>query len=164
MEDPTPVFERASYWKFVLGFLGMIAIALIILSQYDRLRAWEQGEAANQIVQSMDAKTQADYARAAQDAYGGATPQDTLRMYITAVEKGDYELASKYFIFKYQAQQLQNLQNSKTENIQNMIFLVRQSLVSKGSYSADKKEFAIEKPVLVDFLLYPNGIWKIVEI
>jgi len=33
----------------------------------------------------------------AQDTYGGKTPQETLDMFINALEKGDIELAAKYF-------------------------------------------------------------------
>lgn len=34
------------------------------------------------------------------DTYGGKTPQETLDMFISALKKGDVELASKYFILE----------------------------------------------------------------
>jgi len=33
-----------------------------------------------------------------EDIYGGKTPEETLTMFIEALEKGDIELASKYFV------------------------------------------------------------------
>lgn len=32
------------------------------------------------------------------DTYGGATPEETLRLFVEALEKRDYELAAKYFV------------------------------------------------------------------
>jgi len=98
------------------------------------------------------------------DIYGGKIPQETLQMYISAIEKGDYELASKYFIEKYQESELKSLQNSPKENIKIMIIQLREVLKNEGSFSWDNTGFAIRKPILVDCMLYPNGIWKIIKI
>ena len=104
------------------------------------------------------------YRQALADTYGGKTPQETLRMYIDAVEKGDYLLASKYFVGDYQEKELKSLQTSKQENVINTVKLLKQSLQSDGSFSADRQEYIIRRPLLVDFRIYPNGIWKIIEI
>ena len=40
---------------------------------------------------------QAAEERQRQDVYGGNTPEETLQLFITALEKDDLELASKYF-------------------------------------------------------------------
>lgn len=45
-----------------------------------------------------------------EDTYGGKTPQETLDMFIDALEKGDIELAGKYFILD------DNLSRQKWEN------------------------------------------------
>jgi hypothetical protein len=45
-----------------------------------------------------------------EDTYGGKTPQETLNMFIEALEKGDIELASKYFAMD------DNLSREKWEN------------------------------------------------
>ena len=34
----------------------------------------------------------------AEDPYGGATPEETLALYIEALEKGDFDLAVKYYV------------------------------------------------------------------
>jgi hypothetical protein len=115
------------------------------------------------MVQAMNQAQKDDFTRVMADTYGGATPRETLRMYISAVEKGDYESASKYFIGTKQAGELESLGNSPKKNIGAIIRLLKQAANSTGSYSADKKRFEIKKPLLVDFQLYPNGIWKIVE-
>ena len=41
------------------------------------------------------------------DAYGGKTPEETLRMFVEALEKKDYELASRYFVIERQQEALE---------------------------------------------------------
>jgi len=43
------------------------------------------------------------------DKYGGTTPEETFDMYITALKKGDLELASKYFAINKQKGRLESL-------------------------------------------------------
>jgi hypothetical protein len=45
------------------------------------------------------------------DTLGGATPEETLKMFITAFKAGDLKLASKYFIPEKQAEYLAKMQN-----------------------------------------------------
>lgn len=70
-----------------------------------------------------------DYKAAMADTYGGKTPQETLQMYIDAVEKGDYELASKYFIGDRQKEEQESLNNAPKENINNMLSILRKTKI-----------------------------------
>ncbi len=45
------------------------------------------------------------------DTYGGATPEETLEMFITAFKAGDLDLASRYFIPEKQAEYLAKMKN-----------------------------------------------------
>ncbi len=45
------------------------------------------------------------------DTLGGATPEETLKMFVTAFKAGDLELASKYFIPEKQSEYLAKMQN-----------------------------------------------------
>ncbi|MFA5022949.1 MAG: hypothetical protein WC385_03265 [Candidatus Paceibacterota bacterium] len=45
------------------------------------------------------------------DTAGGATPEETLKMFITAFKAGDLELASKYFVVDKQVEFLAKMQN-----------------------------------------------------
>lgn len=56
------------------------------------------------------------------DIYGGATPEETLSLFIGALEAGDVELASKYFVIDEQEQSLISLGGIKAnDNLQNII-------------------------------------------
>ncbi|MCX7589835.1 MAG: hypothetical protein N2Z85_02760, partial [Patescibacteria group bacterium] len=45
---------------------------------------------------------QANYEKAMkEDTYGGKTPEETLKLFIDALKKEDFDLASKYFVLNY---------------------------------------------------------------
>ncbi len=101
------------------------------------------------------------------DTYGGKTPQETLQMYISAVEKGDYELASKYFTLENREKELKSFhdaQNVSGEKISKYLSILNDSLKIGGKYSEDQKYFSFNGTVLIRMILYPNGMWKIIEI
>lgn len=47
------------------------------------------------------------------DTYGGATPEETLNLFIKALEAGNYELASKYYIPEQQEGVLREIREAK---------------------------------------------------
>ncbi len=157
---------KRKYWKFVLGFLGIIVLTIggfFVWDKYFSPSAKYQRETQQNYQKYLN--WQANYEKAMrEDIYGGKTPQETLQMYIEAVEKGDYELASKYFIGDYQEKELKSFDGATNENIGKVINLLKLSIKNKGGYSWDNKFFSIDKPLYVSFKLYPNGIWKIIEI
>ena len=105
------------------------------------------------------------YQKQLADTVGGKTPQETLRMYIEAVEKGDYELASKYFVIEKQEDQLKNLQKLNVESKHEYLQLLEKVLVIEGGYeTTDKRYYSFEDPILVRMALYPSGVWKILDI
>lgn len=151
-------------YKLVVGLFLTLVIAvggLIIVRAYTK---WRGTENVERLARALRQYEQEMLEARMADNYGGKTPQETLRLYIEAVERGDYELASRYFIGEKREGELKSLQNSPKANMENVQELLKQTLLSEGSYSDDKKDFVIRKPLLVDFVLYPNGIWKIVEI
>ena len=99
------------------------------------------------------------------DTYGGKTPEETLQMFIDAVEAGDYELASKYFTVEKRERELDTLQKtSQNNNIDFLLGYLYQTMNSGGYFSTDGKIYTIKNPVFIEFILYPSGIWKINEI
>ena len=155
--------KRKAFWVVLGAFLALF----VLLTGFIAWRAfdtWRGRESVDLLSESFKRAAEEKYERQLADTYGGTTPQETLRMYIEAVEAGDYELASRYFVIEKQEEELSKLENSPLENTKNVLNLLKISLNSPGSFSIDSNGFAIRKPLLVDFILYPNGIWKIVEI
>ena len=88
-----------SWLKHALAFLGILIVVLLALAIWEGYKIERQRDAVLGISDALKREQEENYRRAMTDTYGGKTPQETLRMYIDAVEKGDYELASKYFVF-----------------------------------------------------------------
>ncbi|MBI2628251.1 MAG: hypothetical protein HYW71_02355 [Candidatus Niyogibacteria bacterium] len=99
------------------------------------------------------------------DTYGGKTPQETLNMFIKAVEVGDYELASKYFVVEKQGDWKNRLQTLETKNIKWLADNLKLQIEKyTGYYSSDQKIYTIKKPAFTELIIYPSNLWKINEI
>ncbi len=155
---------RKKFWPFALGLIGLVVLVVGGYVGYQLYQLDQGRKAVGALAQRMNREAEEFARREMADTYGGKTPQETLQMYIDAVEKGDYELASKYFVIGKQEGELTSLQNAPRENISSSLNLLKQAIRSDGSYSARKDGYAIREPILVDFILYPSGVWKIEEI
>ena len=157
---------KKTYWKFVAGFLGIIVViggGFFVWNGYLSSEAKSRRQMEKQYEVYMEwEKRYLDALK--QDTYGGKTPEETLKMFIDALKKEDIELASKYFIGDNQEEELRSFDGATDENINKVINLLKLSIKNNGGYSWDEKFFSIDKPLYVSFKIYPNGIWKIIEI
>lgn len=146
----------------IVGFFGFLFALNYGLEKYNQNKQWQE------IKKSAEAFQKAEQELSRQmmaDTYGGKTPQETLDMFIAAVEKGDYELASKYFVIARQKEWNVELKKIKEVNkVEVFLKPVSEAKNSNGEYSDDKQSYSVYNPISVDFILYPNGIWKISEI
>ncbi len=157
--------ERRDYWRMVSTFLLLLLAGLAVhlaLRWYDYS---QQEKHIRDLAEVLKQEQAADYAAAMADTYGGQTPQETLQMYIDAVEKGDYELASKYFIGDKQNEwKTQLILIRDSGKLTEFLEPLKESMKAEGEFSLDKTTFSIHSPVLISFKIYPNGVWKIIEI
>ncbi len=102
MENQNLEKPRKSYWKFIVGFLGIIVITaggFFVWDYYFSPSAKYQRQAEKQY--EVYLQWEENYKKAMrEDIYGGKSPEETLQMFIEALKKEDVELASKYFILK----------------------------------------------------------------
>lgn len=104
-----------------------------------------------------------------EDAYGGKTPKETLEMFIAAVEKEDFDLASKYFVLSKQEEwgkELVEINNAGKMSI--FLKPIKEEVISLNEKDekkwAEQENYISKGPILFDFVKYPSGIWKIKEI
>ena len=94
--------KKSSYFKFGIGFLTLIILGLAF--NYFWQTNFSPVARANRQMEEQYKKYQEfinNYQKAmTADTYGGKTPQETLDLFVAALEKGDIELASKYFFLK----------------------------------------------------------------
>lgn len=157
----------------ILKFFILIIISLGVLYggfnagvySYVYYKKLQQNRALKKFQEEIKKQEEVKRQKLMTDTYGGKTPQETLRMFIDAIEKGDYELASKYFVEKKQKEWGKEIKEILVIKKQD-VFLqpLKDSLSSDGEYFNDDKNFSIYKPVGIDFVLYPNSIWKLTDI
>src|SRR3989344_2705935 len=144
-----------------LGFLVFLIALNYGLEKYNQSKQWQEIKKSAEAFQKAEQEL---YQKMMADTYGGKNTQETLELFIAAVEKGDYELASKYFVKSKQEEELRALQAAEKADIDNVIKLMKETENDSGSYSVDRKTFIVRKPILTEYMFYPSGIWKIVEI
>ena len=101
------------HWSvvFILAVLaGLVIWAMLNLGPW--LRSWQEQRAATAARKQLE-KTYLE------DKYGGKTPEETFDMFIAALEKGDVELASKYFVFNKQDEWKKTLEEYKNKSLLN---------------------------------------------
>lgn len=127
--------------------LALVVGVIFLLGVWDDVYLRMRQEGVQNLADRLRQIQDEDYRRAMADTYGGKTPQETLQMYIDAVEKGDYELASKYFIFNGQDKEKTFLGNASKEAIDKLIVTLKKlelddkQLMLEEQYEHDKKEY-----------------------
>jgi hypothetical protein len=156
------LFPQTKSAKFFWA-AGLLAVGLFLFAiGYEYYDQWQGEKKVEELAEALKQMEQEIYNRKAADKIGGKTPQETLDLFIKAVEAGDYELASKYFVIEKQEEWKDNL--TKVSNVNEFLKIVKNTRHSQGEYSEDRRTYSIYKPTSIDFVLYPSGNWKIEEI
>ena len=103
-----------------------------------------------------------------EDTYGGKTPKETLELFIAAIEKEDFDLASKYFIINKQKEWKEELVDIKNSNkIDEFINPIKEEIIKLSVEKPlwdERETYVSGDSVLFLFVKYPKGIWKLKEI
>jgi hypothetical protein len=107
------------------------------------------------------------------DNYGGKTPQETLNLFIQALEKEDIEEASKYFWIdmKNSKDVWKNalLKAKEEKKLMDIVSLLKKAQYEEGSSSQDVAWFSVKnKDGLAEYSIVlklnrNTGVWKIEE-
>ena len=97
------------HWGVVLilaVLAGLVIWAMLNLGPWlKNLQEWRAAKTAQKQIEKLYRD----------DKYGGKTPEETFDLFIAALEKGDIELASKYFVLNKQEQWKKTLEEYKTK-------------------------------------------------
>lgn len=99
--------------KFFAVAAGIVVLGVLVLLAVQYVRYWNSPEYRAEV----DLKNlEKQYT---EDPYGGETPEETLRLFIDALKKGDTDLAAKYFVFDKQEQWKEDLGKIKEKGLLN---------------------------------------------
>jgi len=103
-----------------------------------------------------------------EDTYGGATPEETLQLFIDALKAGDIDLASKYFLPEDREKMKIDLMLARDEHGEGAVVerIEKLKLRKKDNESASfvimDENNIINIQVILDRNI--NGIWKIIDL
>jgi len=149
-----------TFWRFTKLFVVIIAIALA-LGYVAGLFDTSPERGAEEYFADLEAQYE-------NDIYGGDTPEETLALFIDALETGDIELASKYFVIEEQGKWLVRLGEIKEDGLlADMITDLKRDKF-KNEISKEQVNFSISNDsgeVALTVLLgrTPNSLWKIID-
>lgn len=105
-----PIYKR---WWFWVGVLVLAFGALYLKGYLEWKGEGYAGDVHNAVsgMYAMYLKNQSANLEAAYraDTYGGETPEETLRLFVEALEKKDFELAAKYFVIENREEYLNEI-------------------------------------------------------
>jgi len=165
----------AKKWWFWVGVVVLIPIVWYVWGYASWWTAGADSRAENRQAYegwlAMEAESVALEAQYRADTYGGATPEETLRLFIEALEKRDYELAAKYSVPEKQEEDLKKMsQGVASGGFSALINAYRTGVVKSTPYqSGNKYEIEVypqssDVPFGFIFLLNPfTQKWKILE-
>jgi hypothetical protein len=171
--SPQQGYGRRGMITYVVLFTGLILLVSLIYAAWYYYLSPEAHTARelNQSYQQYQEWEQTYEAAMRADTYGGSTPQETLDLFVAALEQGDLELASKYFVLEESGTRdpkwLEALQVERSsESLPGLISLLK-TANSAGSSTNNRYGFNIfdSENILVgeiDLILnkYSN-VWKI---
>ncbi|MDP3795064.1 MAG: hypothetical protein Q8R13_04000 [bacterium] len=104
----------------------------------------------------------------AEDPYGGETPEETLRLFIDALKKGDTDLAAKYFVYDEQEEWREDLTVLKQKDfIDDTVSDLEQLILSKETEDRAFYTLVDENNVVTSQLILhrdpQSRKWKIAE-
>ena len=121
LESPTPARSVSPKRKYVFVVIAALAVVLVIAgvimwfgyfspAAREERRMQEQVDRATRAIAEMEEAFR-------NDTYGGKTPEETLQLFIVALEAGDIELASKYFALEDNMNDPDYLTRRKRDNL-----------------------------------------------
>ncbi|MEK7480570.1 MAG: hypothetical protein AAB604_00520, partial [Patescibacteria group bacterium] len=121
---------------------GIIILVLFLIAVAGGLWWWRGSNQGDQH-DTYGAQYYEDLAqRYTEDTFGGATPEETLELFIAALEAGNIDLASKYFVAEKQEEWKKNLENIKANNVlENMISDLKRAEREKDLVEGESARF-----------------------
>ena len=155
------VKSKRKYLKIGAIAIGAVVFLLMIFFGLSKYGEWSLDRNIKKIIENENRPY-------LEDIYGGKTPKETLELFIVAVEKEDFDLASKYFILSKQGGWRDRLTKGKKNNdLNNFLKLIDDEigiLSSADPLWISEDHYISTNSVLFEYVKYPQGIWKIKEI
>jgi len=166
--SPQQGYGRRGVVTYIVLFIGLILLVTLIYAAWYYYLSPEARTARelDQSYQQYQEWEQTYEAAMRADTYGGSTPQETLDLFVAALEQGDLELASKYFVLEENGERdpifLSNLKDlDASEKIPEILEVIKSAIYdTASSYSSAAWFKSSQHGILLKLNKYSN-VWKI---
>ena len=150
----------AETWKVVLAVVLVQVIIIAWIIVFWQYRAYLQARTLAELTIVLHEAESKTYERQVVGDFGGSIPVDTLNMYINAVERGDYRVASTYFVRSARQQELRRFVGADIVQIRELSGLLKQAgtLISETRPEGDG--FVNSFPLSFTMKRAVNGVWQ----
>lgn len=102
-------------------------------------------------------------------SFGGKTPEATLKLLVSALEKSDLNLAAKYFVPEVRDLESQELSKLKemgfiTEMVKSLKSLDGGSFVGANRYYFESIDGTNQESIRIELIKNKDGLWKIISL
>src|SRR3989344_1900763 len=158
--EQNAVKSKRKYLKIGAIAAGAVVFLLMIFFGLSKYGEWNLERNIKKIIENENRPY-------LEDTYGGKTPKETLELFIAAVEKEDFDLASKYFVLSKQGEWRDKLVNGKkNNNIEWFITELKKEnkildYTDPAALLGNRQLYTVGDKMSITFIKYPRGIWKI---
>ncbi len=147
-------------WKVVLAVVLVQIIIISWIVVFWQYRAYLQARTLAELTIALHAAELKTYERQVVGDFGGSIPMDTINMYIAAVERGDYRVASTYFVREERQNELRRFVGADILDIREFTALLKQSSQSLASVRPEGKSLENSVPLAFKMSQAENGVWQ----
>jgi len=162
------IIPKTKLGKLFVGVVILVFLAFLASLSWDLYQKYQGEQQVERLANALRQWEESERQKKIDDKIGGKTPQETLEMFISAVEKGDYDLASKYMILENQEKQKKELgalqQKGNLDWFLNVIKKAEPDGDIENGYFSMKSKTDLGPYYFIRFVLYPSGNWKIDKI
>ncbi len=150
----------AETWKVVLAVVLVQAIIIAWIIVFWQYRAYLQARTLAELTIVLHDAELKTYERQVVGDFGGSMPADTLNMYIGAVERGDYKVASTYFVRSARQQELHRFVGADIIEIREFSGLLKQAGTLITEIRPESDRFENSFPLSFVMKRTDGGIWQ----
>ena len=143
----------------LLGILPIIFVTLICVDKYAQWRTARR-------VAAYEQEQERPYR---EDMYGGKTPKETLDLFIAALQKEDFVLASKYIVLSKQEEWKEGFKKAKEKGNLEWLLINLKKMENRGNLGPSTFQMGARDEegvflTFITFVKYPSGVWKIQDL
>lgn len=127
--------QNKIWWRHWSVVLILAVVAALVIWAMLNLGPWLRNLQEWRAARAVQEKLERAYR---EDKYGGKTPEETFDLFIAALEKGDVDLASKYFVINKQEQWRKTLEEYKNKSL--LVDLIDELKNNKNNWQFFKEE------------------------